>query len=149
MAERFLRYGWHLDLEINLVKQRPGNPAPIARNLVGRATTAPIGVAEITAWAGVHRRHQLKLRGELCLERHLQSPGEAEKHFQRALEIARGQEATSLELRAAMSLARLWRQQGDAGRALPLLGSVYSRFREGFESGDLREAKALLTELGG
>ena len=72
---------------------------------------------------------------------------EAEACFQRALEISRRQEAKALELRAAMSLSRLWQQQGRQQSAHQLLSGVYGWFTEGFNTVDLQEAKALLTEL--
>ena len=67
--------------------------------------------------------------------------------FQRALDVARRQEARSLELRAAMSLSRLWHQQGKRKEAHDLLAEVYAWFTEGFDTADLQEAKALLEEL--
>jgi predicted ATPase len=73
---------------------------------------------------------------------------EAETWLQRALDIARRQEAKSLELRAAMSLARLWQQQGRRAEAHDLLAPLYGWFTEGFDTADLQEAKALLDELG-
>jgi predicted ATPase len=69
--------------------------------------------------------------------------------LQRALDVARRQEAKALELRAAMSLARLWQQQGRRAAARDLLAPVYGWFTEGFDTADLQEAKALLEELGG
>jgi len=69
--------------------------------------------------------------------------------LQRALDVARRQEAKALELRAAMSLARLWQQQGRRAAARDLLAPVYGWFTEGFDTADLQEAKALLGELGG
>jgi predicted ATPase len=72
---------------------------------------------------------------------------EAEHCFQQALTVAQEQQAKSLELRAAISLARLWQGQGRTDEARQLLTGIYSWFTEGFETGDLREAKALLEEL--
>ena len=72
---------------------------------------------------------------------------EAEICFQQALSIARQQQAKSLELRAAMSLAQLWKKQQKETEAQQLLAEVYSRFTEGFETLDLREAKALLGKI--
>jgi class 3 adenylate cyclase/predicted ATPase len=74
---------------------------------------------------------------------------EVERCFCQALDIARRQEAKSLELRAAMSLARLWQQQGKRDEARELLAPVYGWFTEGFDTADLQETKALLEELGG
>jgi predicted ATPase len=71
----------------------------------------------------------------------------AEECFQRALDVARRQEAKSLELRAAMSLSRLWQQQGQREEAHALLAPVYAWFTEGFDTADLQEAKALLEAL--
>jgi predicted ATPase len=81
----------------------------------------------------------------------LRQPGtpqaEAEAWWRRALDIARRQEAKSLELRAAMSLSRLWQQQGKRAEAQELLAPIYSWFTEGFNTPDLQEAKTLLDEL--
>jgi predicted ATPase len=71
----------------------------------------------------------------------------AQAYFERALAVARKQQAKSLELRAAMSLARLWRGQDKAQQARELLAPVYGWFTEGFDTRDLKEAKALLGEL--
>ena len=92
--------------------------------------------------AEVHR-----LRGVLLLQQPGTSPAEAEAWLQRALDVARRQEAKSLELRAAMSLSRLWQQQGKQAEARALLAPVYGWFTEGFDTVDLQEAKALLVEL--
>jgi predicted ATPase len=75
------------------------------------------------------------------------TPDEAETYFRRALTIAQEQKAKSFELRAAMSLARLWRDYGRHGDAYALLAPVYGWFTEGFDTVDLKEAKALLEEL--
>ena len=73
---------------------------------------------------------------------------EAETCFHQALAVARRQETKSLELRAAMSLARLWQQQGKRTAAYELLAPIYGWFTEGFDTADLQEAKTLLEELG-
>jgi predicted ATPase len=73
---------------------------------------------------------------------------EAETCFRRALDVARHQQAKSLELRAAMSLARLWQEQGKRDRAYELLAPVYGWFTEGLDTADLQEAEELLEELG-
>jgi predicted ATPase len=72
---------------------------------------------------------------------------EAEVYFHKAIEIARNQQAKSLELRAVMSLARLWQRQGKRDDARQMLAEVYNWFTEGFDTKDLQEAKALLEEL--
>ena len=88
-----------------------------------------------------------RLRGVVLLRQPVPQPAEAEPCLQRALEIARRQEAKAFELRAAMSLSRLWQQQGKQAEAHELLAPVYGWFTEGFDTADLQEAKALLTEL--
>jgi predicted ATPase len=72
---------------------------------------------------------------------------EAEPWLRRALDVARHQQAKSLELRAAMSLARLWQQQGERVAAHDLLAPIYGWFTEGFDTADLQEAKTLLEAL--
>jgi DNA-binding winged helix-turn-helix (wHTH) protein/predicted ATPase len=88
-----------------------------------------------------------RLQGDLLL--HLPSPdvSQAEACFQRALEVARRQQARALELRAAMSLSRLWQQRAQRIEAGQLLSDIYHWFTEGFDTSDLRSAKALLEEL--
>jgi class 3 adenylate cyclase/predicted ATPase len=88
-----------------------------------------------------------RLKGELLLRRSAEHHAEAESCFRQALEMARRQEAKSLELRAAMSLSRLWQRQGKRAEAHQLLAEVYGWFTEGFDTPDLQEAKALLEEL--
>ena len=83
-----------------------------------------------------------RLKGELLLPLSAEKHAEAEACFQQALEVARHQQATSLELRAAMSLARLWQQQSRRAEARELLAPVYGWFTEGFGTADLQEAKA-------
>ena len=73
----------------------------------------------------------------------------AETSFQQALAIARPQQAKAWELGAAMSLSRLWQQQGRRDEARELLAPIYGWFTKGFDTADLQEAKALLEELGG
>jgi len=76
-----------------------------------------------------------------------QVEAEAEACFRKAIEIARRQSAKSLELRAVMSLSRLWQQQGRKDEARQMLADIYGWFTEGFDTKDLKEAKALLEEL--
>jgi predicted ATPase len=88
-----------------------------------------------------------RLRGVLLLRQPGTQQAEAEAWLQRALDVARRQEAKSLELRAAMSLSRLWQQQGKRQEAHDLLAPVYHWFTEGFDTTDLQDAKALLEVL--
>jgi predicted ATPase len=88
-----------------------------------------------------------RLKGELLLQQSLDNQAEAESAFHHALEIARMQQAKSLELRAATSLARLWQSQGKRDEARQVLGDVYNWFTEGFDTADLKDAKVLLDEL--
>ncbi|MGE0825526.1 MAG: hypothetical protein AB7G75_17020 [Candidatus Binatia bacterium] len=97
-----------------------------------------------------------RLKGELLLAREGSRPQavgcrekteEAEACFLKAIEVAQKQQAKSLELRAATSLARLWQQQGKRIEARDLLSPVYNWFTEGFDTKDLQEAKTLLGEL--
>jgi len=76
-----------------------------------------------------------------------QAAAEAEACFHKAIEIARRQRAKSLELRAVMSLSRLWQSQGKKDEARQMLAEIYSWFTEGFDTADLQEAKALLESL--
>jgi predicted ATPase len=92
--------------------------------------------------AEVHR-----VAGEISLKSTEPDAAKAEAYFERALLVARQQQAKSWELRAAMSLARLWRDQGKVQEARELLAPVYGWFAEGFDTLDLKEAKALLAEL--
>lgn len=92
--------------------------------------------------AEIHR-----LKGEFLLKLSPQNIGDAETCYNRALDVARRQEAKSLELRAAMSLSRLWKQQGKRVEASKLLAEIYGWFTEGFGTADLQEAKILLEEL--
>jgi class 3 adenylate cyclase/predicted ATPase len=88
-----------------------------------------------------------RLKGEFLLFRSAANPIEAEACFQQSLDVAHRQQAKSLELRAAMSLSRLWQRQGKRGEAQQLLAPIYGWFTEGFDTADLQEAKALLDQL--
>jgi predicted ATPase len=88
-----------------------------------------------------------RLQGELLLRQAIPDAAQAEACFHEALAISRRQQATSWELRAAMSLSRLWQRQGKRQAAHQLLAAVYSGFTEGFETTDLQEAQALLEAL--
>jgi class 3 adenylate cyclase/predicted ATPase len=89
-----------------------------------------------------------RLQGELLLRQAVPDAAQAEACFQQALAIARRQQAKSWELRAAMSLSRLWQQQGKRAAARELLAPIYGWFTEGFDTADLWEAKVLLADLG-
>jgi predicted ATPase len=88
-----------------------------------------------------------RLKGTLLLQQTSDNQAEAETYFQHALDIARNQQAKSFELRSATSLARLWQCQGKRQEAHDLLALVYGWFTEGFDTADLKDAKALLEEL--
>jgi predicted ATPase len=88
-----------------------------------------------------------RLKGELLLQQSTSNQTEAESCFHQAINITRSQQAKSLELRAATSLARLWQQQGKRQEAYDLLAPVYHWFTEGFDTADLQDAKALLEAL--
>ena len=88
-----------------------------------------------------------RVKGELLLMHTPDDPGNAEGCFKQAIEIARGQGAKSLELRAAVSLARLWQDQENRGEACDLLAPVLEWFTEGFDTADLNDAKSLIESL--
>jgi predicted ATPase len=109
---------------------------------IGEAMTAMETAKERWCEAEIHR-----IAGEIALKSPQSGAAKADAHFERALAIARAQQAKSLELRAAMSRARLWRDRGRREEARELLATVYGWFTEGFETLDLREAKILLDAL--
>jgi predicted ATPase len=97
---------------------------------------------ELWCEADIHR-----IAGEITLMSWPPNGSKAEGYFERALTVARAQQAKSWELRAAMSMARMWRDQGKQNEARDLLAPVYGWFTEGFHTRDLKEAKALLDAL--
>ena len=109
---------------------------------IGEATTAVETTKERIWEAEVHRT-----AGEIALMSGEPEAARAEAYFERALAVSRKQQAKSWELRAAMSMARLWRDQGKRRQAHDLLAPVYGWFAEGFDTLDLKEAKALLEQL--
>jgi predicted ATPase len=109
---------------------------------IGEAIAAIETTKERWCEAEVHRT-----AGEISLMSPDRDTVKAQAYFDRALAVARQQQAKSWELRAAMSLARLWRDQGKVQQARELLAPVYGWFTEGFDTRDLKEAKALLEEL--
>ena len=88
-----------------------------------------------------------RLRGQLLLQQSRAHASRAEEAFEYALVVARREQARSWELRAATSLARLWQQQGKCAAARDLLAPIYAWFTEGFDTANLREARAVLEEL--
>jgi predicted ATPase len=88
-----------------------------------------------------------RLAGEITLRSSEPDVAKAEAYFARSLNIARQQQAKSWELRAAMNMARLWRDQGKRQQARELLAPIYGWFTEGFSTLDLKDAKALINEL--
>jgi len=90
-----------------------------------------------------------RIKGDLLLMRDASKAEEAEYSFRKAIEVARRQEARFYELRATMSLSRLLDQQGKRAEARTMLAEIYNWFNEGFDTADLRDAKALLDELEG
>ena len=112
-----------------------------------RRLTALDRAAETSARAGeCHYQTELyRLRGAVLAQ--TGADAEAVSWFHRAIDTARIQQAKSFELRAATSLARLWAERGDRQRAHDLLAPVYGWFTEGFDTADLKDAKALLDEL--
>ena len=109
---------------------------------IGEAMIAVETTKEKWCEADVHR-----VAGEIALMSPEPDAAKAQAYFERALSVARAQQAKSWELRAAMSLARLWRDQGKRDEAHDLLAPIFGWFTEGFDTLDLKEAKALLDEL--
>ena len=109
---------------------------------IGEAMTA-VETTKEGWWEGDTHR----IAGEIALMPPKSDVAKAQAYFERALTVARAQQAKSWELRAVMSMARLWRDQGKRDEALDLLAPVYGWFTEGFDTLDLKEAKALLDEL--
>jgi predicted ATPase len=109
---------------------------------IDEAMTAAETTKERWHEADIHR-----IAGEITLLSQRPSAANAEAYFERALTVARAQQAKSWELRAAMSMARLWRDQGKHQQARDLLAPVYGWFTEGFDTLDLKQAKVLLDAL--
>jgi predicted ATPase len=113
-----------------------------AWSYIGEAITMVETTKQTWYEAEIHR-----IAGEIALMSRKPDAAKAEAYFERALAIARVQQAKSWELRAAMSMARLWRDQGKRDEARELLAPVYGWFTEGFDTLDLKQAKALLDEV--
>jgi class 3 adenylate cyclase/predicted ATPase len=135
----------------------------VGRAEEGLALLAEAGAVVDKTGERFHEAELYRLKGELTLQQFqvqgskfkVENPQsaicnpqlEAEACFLKALEVARQQQAKSLELRAVMSLSRLWQQQGKKDKARQMLAEIYGWFREGFDTKDLQEAKALLEQL--
>ncbi len=146
------------------VMSRPAHLVLLAK-ACGKAGQAKEGLAALArarAIAGhtgewTYEAELHRLQGELTLDRShrtarkrpvaTQVTAKAEAYFQEAIEVARRQRAKSLELRAVTSLSRLWQQRGKRRQAHQMLGEIYGRFTEGFDTPDLRDARGLLAEL--
>jgi predicted ATPase len=113
-----------------------------AGRCIGEAMAAVEVTRERWCEAEIHR-----IAGAIALMSPRADPAKAEACFEKALSVARDRQAKSFELRAAASMARLWREQGRHRQARDLLAAVRGRFTEGFETGDLRQAQVLLDEL--
>jgi predicted ATPase len=109
---------------------------------IGKAMTAMQATKERWCEAEAHR-----VAGEIALKSPQRDVAKAQAYFEHSLTVARAQQAKSWELRATMSLARLLNDQGERQMARDLLARIYDWFTEGFETSDLRQAKALLGEL--
>ena len=131
---------WHL-LYLAMAYAELGQPDD-ARRCIDDAIDRVERSNEKWCEAEVHR-----IAGEIALKSPAPDTEKAQKYFERALTVARQQQAKSWELRAATSMARLWRDQGKRDQALDLLAPVYGWFTEGFDTLDLKEAKTLLEEL--
>ena len=112
------------------------------------AAPGPVTVGELPVpHISYHRSWIAPVSGDLKTTANSADAAKAEAYFERALSVARQQQAKSWELRAAMSFARLWRDQGKRDEARDLLAPVYGWFTEGHNTRDLKEAKALLEEF--
>jgi predicted ATPase len=136
----------HRTYFLGLLAEALGKGGSIEEGLdvLAEALTMMHGTGTVFHGAELHR-----LRGEFLLQRERTDSAyrEAEDCFLQALAVARKQQAKSLELRAAMSLARLYQKQNRQADARPLLSECYEWFTEGFDTPDLQEAKALMEQL--
>jgi len=133
----------------------PSPPAPLPASAPARQPQEPpisytpryLTEKILTSRSALEEAELHRLKGELLLQQSSGNQPEAETCFQKALDVARSQQAKSWELRAATSLARLWQPQDKRQEAYDLLAPVYNWFTEGFDTADLKEAKALLDNL--
>jgi predicted ATPase len=152
-----IRQGLAASQAIGSVSWRPYHLALLAEAYgnVGKVEEGLSTLTEALAWVEqtgdrLWEAELYRLKGELTLpqaETHKAKVEEAEACFLKAIEVARQQQAKSLELRATTSLAQLWRSQDKRADAHHLLSEIYNWFTEGFDTKDLQEAKALLDEL--
>ena len=136
-----------------MARSRVSGPAGRGLRESGQAEAGPAPAGRGAGGGGHHRGAPLcaelyRLQGELLLRQAVPDARQAEACFQQALAVARRQQAKSWELRAAMSLTRLWQRQGKRAEARELLRPIYGWFTEGFDTADLQDAKALLDEPG-
>jgi predicted ATPase len=113
----------------------------------GLAALAEAQIAIEKTGVGFLEAELYRTRGELLLMHGSQDEQGAETEFRKAIDISRRKQAKSLELRAAISMSRLWNRQGGKGKAKKLLSEVYGWFTEGFDTADLTEANSLLDDL--
>src|SRR5215831_15608561 len=123
-----------------------------AHGTMGQPEAGLAVLAEALTWVETagerwYQSELYRLKGELLLQQSSSNQTEAESCFHQAIAIARNQQAKSLELRIATTMARLWHLQGKRQEAHDLLAPVYHWFTEGFDTADLQEAKALLEAL--
>ena len=123
-----------------------------AYGMIGEFDTAHSSLDEALQWVErnderLYAAEAHRIRGEVLLRQPDPDPVQAENCFEQALAVARDQQAKSWELRAATSMARMWQSQGRCGDARLLLAPVFGWFTEGFDTADLRDAKALLEQL--
>jgi predicted ATPase len=150
-----IREGWSVLARTGDRLLRPYHVAMLAEAL-GKTGQVDQGLSALDETIQSYRKSGVRfwdselqrLNGELLLAKDGSDAAAAEACFHRSIEIAQAQSARSLELRAATSLARLWSNQGERQRAHDLLAPVYGWFTEGFDTADLKDAKALLDELG-
>jgi predicted ATPase len=150
-----MEQGWGAVQRTGLKLYRPYNLALLAEayGQVGQPEAGLTCLAEaVTRVAATEERwweaEVSRLQGELLLRLPRPDLPQAAACFHQALDVARRQQARALELRAALSLSRLWQQQGKRVEARALLTPLYGWFTEGFDTADLQDAKAVLEELG-
>jgi predicted ATPase/class 3 adenylate cyclase len=173
LAQGMVYHGWALGMqgqgEEGIAQMRQGMAVVGATWAEAERTRYPVMLAEVYGRAGqtakgldilaealeqiednayrLDESERYRLKGELLLQQSGDHQDNAETAFHQALAVARRQEAKALELRAALSLSRLWQQQGKQSKAQALLAPIYGWFTEGFDTADLQEAKALLETL--